>query len=280
LNQYSVKKSFNNNAVLVTKEDTDYILIGRGIGFDKKRGDRIPESKMIENVFIMVDEKNRQQYENLLENVDHRLLAITEDIIRMAEEDFQEKLHADTHLGLVDHISFAVRRIREGIGVVNPFLVETRMMYRQEYAVAAKAVRLIRDRLGIEIPESETGFIALHLHGGRLSGRKGASMKYVKALSQVIPYIEDKLGISLEEDSFDSVRLMSHLRAMLERCSRKETIDNVLLDRMKKDFAFEYKISENIGLILDKNIGIVVPENEIGYIALHLYKLRSSRKGV
>lgn len=161
MSQYSVKKSFNNNAVLVTKEDTDYILIGRGIGFDKKRGDRIPESKMIENVFIMVDEKNRQQYENLLENVDHRLLAITEDIIRMAEEDFQEKLHADTHLGLVDHISFAVRRIREGIGIVNPFLVETRMMYRQEYAVAAKAVRLIRDRLGIEIPESETGFIVL-----------------------------------------------------------------------------------------------------------------------
>lgn len=280
MNQYSVKKSFNNNAVLVTKDDTDYILIGRGIGFDKKRGDRIPESRMIENVFIMVDEKNRQQYENLLENVDHRLLTITEDIIRMAEEDFKEKLHADTHLGLVDHISFAVRRIKEGIGVVNPFLVETRMMYRQEYAVAAKAVRLIRDRLGIEIPESETGFIALHLHGGRLSGRTGASMKYVKALSQVIPYIEDKLGISLEEDSFDSVRLMSHLRAMLERCSRKETIDNVLLDRMKKDFAFEYKISENIGLILEKNIGIVVPENEIGYIALHLYKLRSSRKGV
>jgi len=280
VNQYSVKKSFNNNAVLVTKEDTDYILIGRGIGFDKKRGDRIPESKMIENVFIMVDEKNRQQYENLLENVDHRLLAITEDIIRMAEEDFNEKLHVDTHLGLVDHISFAVKRIREGIGVVNPFLIETRMMYRQEYAVAAKAVRLIRDKLGIDVPESETGFIALHLHGGRLSGRTGASMKYVKALSQVIPYIEDKLGISLEEDSFDSVRLMSHLRAMLERCSRKETIDNVLLDRMKKDFAFEYKISENIGLILEKNIGIVVPENEIGYIALHLYKLRSSRKGV
>lgn len=277
MKNYIVKKSFNSNAVLVTSEQTEYILIGRGIGFDKKKGQKIEESTLIEHVYIQVNETNKMQYEHLLNGVDESIFIVVEDIIAMAEKELGEKLHVDVHFGLIDHINFALNRIREGIEIVNPFLLETRMLYKTEYSIALKAVEMLKDRMNIDIPESEVGFITFHIHGGRIGIHNGSSLKYVKAISKIIPYIEDKIGFSIEENSFDSVRLVSHLRGLIERCARKETIENLLLDRMKKDFPFEYKISENIALILNKSIGIVVPENEIGYIALHLYKLNHTK---
>jgi len=272
-----VKKTFNNNAVLVTSEQMEYILIGKGIGFNKKKGSIIFESNLIENVFILVDESNRKQYEHLLENVDEEIFRAVVEIVEIAEKELGEKLHTDIHFGLIDHINFSLNRIREGIEIVNPFLLETRMLYKREYVIAEKAVKILKERMNIEVPDSEIGFITFHIHGGRMGGKKGQSLQYVKAISKVIPYIEDKLELTLDENSFDSVRLVSHLRALIDRCTRKETIENLLLDKMKKDFPFEYKISENIALILNKNIGIVVPENEIGYIALHLYKLNHTK---
>lgn len=278
MKSYLVKKTFNNNAVLVSLGQNEYILIGKGIGFNKKKGSIILESNLIENVFIQVDETNKNQYEHLLENTDERIVKVVEEIVQLAEKELGETLHVNIHVGLIDHINFALSRIREGIEIVNPFLLETRMLYKQEYVIAEKAVVLLKEQMDIDIPESEIGFITFHIHGGRMGGKKSDSLSYVKAISQVIPYIEDKLGLSLEENSFDSVRLVSHLRGLIERCVKNETIENLLLDKMKKDFPFEYKISENIGLLLKKNIGIVVPENEIGYIALHLYKLNHSKK--
>lgn len=278
LKSYLVKKTFNNNAVLVSLGQNEYILIGKGIGFNKKKGSILMESNLIENVFIQVDETNKNQYEYLLETTDEKIVKIVEDIVSMAEKELGETLHVNIHFGLIDHINFALSRIREGIEIVNPFLLETRMLYKKEFAIAEKAVEILKEQMNIEIPESEIGFITFHIHGGRMGGKKSDSLSYVKAISQVVPYIEDKLELTLEENSFDSVRLVSHLRGLIERCVKNETIENLLLDKIKKDFPFEYKISENIGLLLKKNIGIVVPENEIGYIALHLYKLNHSKK--
>ena len=278
MKSYLVKKTFNNNAVLVSLGQNEYILIGKGIGFNKKKGSILLESNLIENVFIQVDETNKNQYEYLLETTDEKIVKIVEDIVSMAEKELGETLHVNIHFGLIDHINFALSRIREGIEIVNPFLLETRMLYKKEFAIAEKAVEILKEQMNIEIPESEIGFITFHIHGGRMGGKKSDSLSYVKAISQVVPYIEDKLELTLEENSFDSVRLVSHLRGLIERCVKNETIENLLLDKMKKDFPFEYKISENIALLLKKNIGIVVPENEIGYIALHLYKLNHSKK--
>jgi len=277
MKNYIVKKTFNSNAVLVTSGQMEYILIGKGIGFDKKKGQKLEESTLIEHVYIQVNETNKVQYEHLLKGVDEEVFIVVEDIIAMAEKELGEKLHADVHFGLIDHINFALSRVSEGIEIVNPFLLETRMLYKTEYNIAVKAVEMLKDRMDIDMPESEVGFITFHIHGGRMGTHNGSSLKYVKAISMIIPYIEDKIGFSIQENSFDSVRLVSHLRGLIERCARHETIENLLLDRMKKDFPFEYKISENIALILNKSIGIVVPENEIGYIALHLYKLNHTR---
>lgn len=274
---YIVKRVFNNNAILVQKNLDEYVMVSKGIGFDKKKGSQLPEDIVVENVFIHVDSTNKPQMEKLLENTDEKILALVEDIVSMAERELSERLHQDISLALADHIAFAAKRIKEGMNIVNPFILETRMLYKKEYGIAEKALEMMKKRLLVNFPESEIGFIALHIHGGRMQTKKGSSVKYLKAVGNVIPYVEDKLKIKIHEDSFSGVRLIAHLRGVIERCEKKQPIENMFLDKLKKDFPFEFKISENIALILKRNIDIIIPESEVGYIALHIYKLNQTR---
>lgn len=46
-----IVKVLNNNVVLARDIDHDYIIIGGGIGFNKKKGSVVPEEK-IERKFI------------------------------------------------------------------------------------------------------------------------------------------------------------------------------------------------------------------------------------
>lgn len=275
MNQYTVVKVFNNNAVMVKKQEKDYILVGKGIGFSKKAGEAIDSLENIENVFILLDDFSKAEYESLFSELELDVISVVEDILKMASDSLKEKLHPHTRFGLMDHINFSIKRMREGINIVNPFLLETKLMYPKEFSIAMQAVELIEKKLLIEVPESEVGFIALHIHGGRLSNRQNSSLKHVKLLSKVISYLEDKLKIKIEEESFNTTRFISHIRGVIERCSKGKNIENVFLEKLKKDFVFEYKIAENIAFIIQKNIGFEVPESEVGYIALHIYKMNN-----
>ncbi|SHE39009.1 PRD domain-containing protein [Alkalibacter saccharofermentans] len=274
---YTVKRVFNNNALLVQRGQEEYVLVGKGIGFDKKRGSQLAEDAGVENVFIHVDATNKSQMERLLENTDEKIFALVEDIVTLAENELSENLHQDIHLALADHIAFAVKRIKEGMKIVNPFILETKMIYQKEYEIAEKTIEMMRKRLFIDFSEAEIGFIALHINGARIHTKGVPPIKYLDALKQVIDYVEERLGISIQNDSFSGVRLIAHLKGVLERCEKNKPIENMFLDKLKKDFPFEFKLSKNIALILKQNIDIMIPESEVGYIALHIYKLNQTR---
>ena len=96
---------------------------------------------------------------------------------------------------------------------------------------------------------------------------------YIATVKKTMPGLNASfVDVGYERDAF-----LHYLDLGNQYSSFEKYLKQIQSDR-KKDFPFEYKISENIALLLKKNIGIVVPENEIGYIALHLYKLNHSKK--
>ena len=61
----------------------------------------------------------------------------------------------------MDHIHFAVRRLRDGMEFDNPFVTEIRQFYPKEWEIALYAKERIRERFGVEIPDAEVGYICL-----------------------------------------------------------------------------------------------------------------------
>ena len=275
--KYIIKKIFNNNVILAEEASSksELIFIGKGIGFSRKSGSEIFKSELnIDKEFAPIDGEKRENYIQLLEEVDSNVIGITEEIIAMASEELNEELDQHIRIGLADHIAFSLKRIKDGIEVANPFLAETRTLYSEEYNVAEKAVKMIAKRFELEIPESEVGFITLHIHGARNERGISKTLKNTSLIKELVTKVETEIGKKLAYDSLNYARLVNHLRFALERIETEASNPNPLLENIKENFDFSFKLAEKLTKIIEDKFDCQVPESEKGYLALHLHRLK------
>lgn len=275
--KYIIKKIFNNNVILAEEISSkrELIFIGRGIGFSRKNGERLIKSEInIDKEFAPIEGKKRENYIKLLEEVDSRVIGITEEIIAMVSRELDEELDQHIRIGLADHIAFSLKRIRDGISVTNPFLAETRTLYSKEYNLAEKAVKMIADRFELEIPESEVGFITLHIHGARNERGISKTLKNTSLIKELVTKVEAELGEKLAYQSLNYARLVNHLRFALERIETEASHSNPLLENIKENFDFSFQLAEKLAKIIENKFDYQVPEAEKGYLALHLNRLK------
>lgn len=75
-NNAKVVKSFNNNILLVKENGKEKILFQKGIGFGRRPGDLIEKGIVVEKVFIIEDEDNQRNFNEILDRVDSKLIVL------------------------------------------------------------------------------------------------------------------------------------------------------------------------------------------------------------
>ncbi|ABY91724.1 MAG: Transcriptional antiterminator, BglG [Caldanaerobacter subterraneus] len=270
---YQVVKVLNNN-VCMAKDDKgmECIVVGKGIGFGKRPGDIIEEDKL-EKIFYVQEDVNKIKFSELMEKIRGDVIGIAEEIIAMAEKIKGKKLNEHIHIALADHIAFAIERINMGIEIKNPFDIEIKALYKDDYNIALKALELINQRLNISLPEDEAGFIALHLHAALENAGLSNTVKNTRLVSQLVSTIEKHLGKYIDRDSIDYIRLVTHLRFAIDRVEKNAPVTNELLVSIKKKFKKAYNIAMQVSKIIEDTLQKKVPEEETGYIAIHIQRL-------
>lgn len=263
--------------MLVENKHKNYVFVGKGIGFGKKRGDALADLKEIEQKFISLEGLQNHEYESFFETVDPQIIELCKKINEMMAEEIGEDPNSKMNIGLIDHVNFAIKRLREGIEIVNPFLYETKLLYPVEFKLAERAVSMLAKNLKIEIPDAEIGFLALHFYGGRGNNDKTKALEHSMMINNIHSYIEKKLAINMDRDSFDYKRLIMHLRGVIDRIEKNQYIENNILSILKNELAFEYKVAYDISKIMERTLKLPLQESEIGYIALHIHKLINKR---
>ncbi len=278
MDKYTIKKILSNNVVLVEKNKQNLILVGKGIGFGKKKGYVIEDPEIIEEKFISLKGLNEDEYENFLETVDPKIIEISKNIIEMVEKELGEKLNPNIYLGFIDHINFAIKRLKEGIEIVNPFLFETKILYPVEYKLAEKAVEILKKNLNIDIPKAEIGFITLHIYGGRGNRNKNEALENSMLINKILELVEKKIKMKIDKESFTYRRFIMHLIGVIDRVINNKCHKDNLLPKIKEELQYEFSIAYDISKIMEKTLKKPVPESEIGYIALHLHKINNLKK--
>lgn len=273
---FRTKKVFNNNVVLVDYDGKEKILFGKGIGFGKKHGDEIDAKDNIEKIFTLDNDENSKNFENLINYTDSNVIGMCEEAIYMIQQELDEELDEKIHISLTDHIAFTLKRLQSNEEIQNPFLVETETLYNKEFKIATKVARFIEKTMGIEIPDGEIGFITLHIHTARNSGKLSNTIKYAFLSNTVIEYIEDNLDIYVDRQSLDYARFITHIRFSIERILEGTTVKNDLIEVIKDTFEESFKLAESIGKILEDEIDKTVDENEISYLAMHIERLKNT----
>lgn len=104
-----IVRVFNNNAVLVSGDDNSQrVLIGKGIGFGKKEGDIVLPSKKIQ-AFIK-DERDPEWVNSLatlINEVPIEYIVASKQIIENAENKLKVKFNPFLQITLADHMKLS-----------------------------------------------------------------------------------------------------------------------------------------------------------------------------
>jgi transcriptional antiterminator len=272
---FEIKKALNNN-VLIARHNSygEVVLIGKGIGFGKKQGDVIEDSGY-EKMFVLTNQKEQEQYKMLLSDIDLDMLDVVQDAIQYISERVEQPLNEHIHISLTDHITFALKRLHQGMDLKNPFLIETKSLYPFEYQLAKEVIERINQRLNVHLPDGEIGFIALHIHSSITNKPLSEVNQYSQLISKLTDVIEDALKIVVDRESVNYLRLIRHLRYTIERVNSGETVEEPekLAFLLKKEYPLCYNTSWKMIKVMQQSLKKPVYDAEVVYLTMHLYRL-------
>ena len=271
-----VIKVFNNNAVAVRMDDnTEAIVTGSGIGFKKKNGDEINVGR-IQKVYVIEQSKRHKLY-RLMEETSYDYFEIAEEIIDKYREELYPNINDLAIFALVDHISFAVERIKKNIDLPNLILKETRWLYPREYEIAQWALDLIYKKTKVKLKDDEAGYIVLHVLDASGVVDKNEEVDIIKSTKDVVNIIRKDLNVNIDENDFEYHRLLIHIRCLLNRINRKEETadDNFqdLYEEAKKSNQKYAKCVNKINSYIFTKYHKKLSKNEMLYLFIHINRI-------
>ncbi|WP_377888259.1 glucose PTS transporter transcription antiterminator GlcT [Alkalihalobacillus sp. R86527] len=272
---FKIKKVLNNNVVIAfTEQNEEVVLTGKGIGFNQKHGEKLDETK-VDKFFVLANETEQEQYKLLLTDVPEDFIGVMNDAISLIEDKLGADLDEHIHVSLTDHLSFAIKRLRQGLDVKYPFLVETQTMYPKEYTVAESVIQLLKNKLNMELPDGEIGFVALHIHSAITNRSLSTLNRYSALINLLVSVIEESLSLRISRTGIDYLRLVRHLRHAIDRSEQDLPVE--AHERLEKVLKEEYPLCYNLAWklikIMQRELATTFPEAEAVYLTMHLQRL-------
>ncbi len=272
-----IEKVINNN-IISARDDkgVELVVMGRGIGFDKKPGNEITDGK-IEKIFRLDKMDDREHFKELLASLPLEYIRLSTDIITYAKDSLELKLNQNVYLTLTDHIGFALNRHREGMDFNNVLYDEIRLFYPVEYSIGRYALELIEERTGYRLAEDEAASIALHIINGELNSAMGTTFFMIKMMREMMGIIEKNISIP-EGRNYPKDRLISDLKQLANRLVSEKLIsgrrDEKLYLFVEENYTEEYRIINSINDYIGKEYKCSMTEEEKIYLTLSIKRIK------
>lgn len=273
-----IDKILNNNVITtITEQGHESVVMGRGIGFKKKIRDVIDESK-IEKIFLIQDSEQNKRLQKLFDEIPIEYFAITEKIVKRAEDMLGKKLDEEIYISLTDHIAFAIKRAKQNINLHNPMLLEIKSIYKQEFELGMYGLEQIEKMEGVKLPEDEAAFIVLHIINASLGESMTSTLDITILTRKALDVIKKVFKISLNEDSLEYVRLVTHLKFFSQRILNNEQVpieDEELYNIFANKYKLETKCANEIKELISSEYKYTLNKQELLYLILHIQRVIS-----
>ncbi|AOH53581.1 transcription antiterminator BglG [Peribacillus muralis] len=276
------KKIFNNNVALTEDSNqTEMVVMGRGLSFQKKVGDQV-ELEKIEKTFITPSKGFADKLSDLLDEIPYEMMELSKEIIEMVNEDLHTELNDSLYLTLSDHLHFAVTRTKNGIPIRNALMWEVQKFYKAEYQASLKALNMIKTKTGVSMPEDEAASIALHLFNARQDGSgMEETMAMTNIVNDVTSIVKYHYGFDFNEDSMNYSRFITHLRYFAYRMLRGELNDDNndgLFQQVQLQYPQAYECTKKVQAYLKKQYKMEMTTDESAYFIIHIQRVSNREK--
>ncbi|QGP76081.1 PRD domain-containing protein [Tetragenococcus halophilus] len=277
-----VVQSLNQNALLVNNDGNECIVVGKGIGFGKKRGD-IVESKQDIKFYKMVPKQD--DIKESIDDIDDQSLQMAEKVAVHAESFLNKEFTGNFILSLAGHIQYLEEKYRDHVEIPEPFHYELKYLYPTEYRIAEWAVNYLQEEFNVEMPTAEVSFFTLHFVNGLVeSGSVKNVVELSDILNETIEIIERETGEVMDRETISFSRFIIHLRYFVIRSlssvQKKDTNENSdfkkIYDLTFEMYPQEKQIIKKIKKQLYMDHSIEFENYEDFYLLLHLVRIINS----
>ncbi|EGT4719879.1 PRD domain-containing protein [Clostridioides difficile] len=272
-----INKILNNNVVITLDDNGEEVIVmGKGIGYQKSKGNLIDKTK-VNKVFRISNKEISNKLQELLNNIPIEHMKLSSEIIEYAQIKLNKKLNESIYISLSDHTYSAIQRMKEGINVKNAILWEIKRFYKEEFEIGMKALDIIENKTGIKLPEDEAGFIAFHIVNAQLSEGHTLASDITKLIQEVLSIVRYHFRIEFHEESVFYYRFIMHLkffaqRLLLDSAHEGET-DKELLSIIKSKYNKEFECVVKIKNFIKKQYNYILTDDELIYLTIHLAKV-------
>lgn len=125
---------------------------------------------------------------------------------------------------------------------------------------------------GIEIPEQKIEKVFRLDNQNNLNKFKellaGLPLEHIQVSTDIINYARSVLNRKLNQNIY--ITLTDHINFAIERFHQKMSFSNPLLDQIKTFYREEYLVGEYAITMIERKVGVSLPDDEAGFIALHI----------
>lgn len=275
--RFTVKiiKVFNNNIIAALSDlGQELILTGSGLGFQKKTGDLVEEQR-IEKVYEVMEE-GKERFYRLLKDTPVELINATERIRQRAKDELCISMTLNALVGMIDHITYAVERKKNGIEIPNLMLHEIKSLYQEEFVLGMEGLDEIEKATGVRLSEHEAGYITMHIVNASLGENKESITRIFQFTNGVVNIIEEVFDLDFSEDEIAAARLNSHLkflakRILLNQPTTEDQVEEFYDLFMRKNKRFKTVIKK-ISAFMTENFSHELTQQEAVYLMVHINK--------
>lgn len=274
-----IDKVLNNNVVIVLNDKGhEQVVMGRGIGYKKKSGEML-ESQDVEKIFSLENNELTSRLTELLSEIPIEVMTTSQKIISHAQTILSNDLHESIHISLTDHIHFAIERHKKGLDIKNGLLWEIKKLYPKEFLIGREALNIIKQRLDVELPEDEAGFITLHIINAELNDDMSNILQMTKIMQEILHIVKYHFKLDYNEECLSYHRFITHLKFFAQRMlngnyvsSEDETLYEVVIEK----YAESYRCTKKISQHLNQSYGRPLTKEETMFLTIHIERVKQA----
>lgn len=272
---YTIKKVLNSSVVLGENEQQEYILLGKGIGFGKKRGDKL-EEKDISQVFMPIEDSKIQRFLDDMNIVSPQLIDVMDYLVKQSKNILELDISHTVYFGLLDHLQFAIERYHNDMMFTNKVYWEIKTYYPKEFQVGESIVVALNNTFDTEIPIEEAANIAFHLINAQTKNNNGKGQKYAKLVGDIVNLTRYTLGVDVQNKDVNYNRFITHIKFFVERYLDDLMLDSdneSMFDNVSTQFPKAMEASYTVNEYLKKKYNKPMTTEELLYLAIHFNRL-------
>ena len=218
------------------------------------------QGKLVQNINGVIDSKNLDVVKSFLDKVQ---AGIRKEIV---DEDLFDIAIA---------VAVSIRRIRKGHTIRFEIKKINETLLNPISKVIKNNISEIEDNFKVKFADDEIAYLVLKFIGAKVQNIGGVetpavSLKFKKIAGEIVQLTDELLNIPLNKQDELIFMLAHHLERMIEKVKMGIKIENPTSESLKKEYPAAYAVAGRAKKLIEEELHIKIPEEEVGYIAMYI----------